>query len=280
MWDNIDKLPDVHEEKPSIPISINSVGITGYRVKATICNRECREYHLSLEIYVDLPQTKRGVHISRFIEAVEETISKNHRDIWSLLREIALKSLEKHVYANKVEVYGSTELIIESNNVVSVKQGVILGRGNDTRHYLSLSFKGVTACPCVQKIYSYVEKTPLSNTPTHLQRTILKIEVETRGDSVLDPIEVYMVSRKAFSGVLRDKLKRYEEYLQVKEIVGNPRFVEDVVRYAAKALYDVFSDKLPRDTRLVIEARSEESIHVYDTYARLETTIEELENVL
>ena len=79
---------------------------------------------------------------------------------------------------------------------------------------------------------------------------------------------------------MKDRLKRYDEYLLVKEVTSNPRFVEDVVRYAAKLFYEEYGEALDPDTRVVFEAISEESIHPFNTYAYLETSLRELRRVI
>lgn len=278
------ELPDVHDEKPSVQFHIDGVGITNYKIRVVLCNNECIERNVKLDIYVDLPEMLRGVHLSRFIDVIEEVIGSNrkHRSLWSLLKDIAWKTLDKHKYSSIVSVYGSTEIVIDSN-IVDVKQGVILKKqsnSHDISHYVYVSFKGVTACPCVQKVYSFLEKIPLSYTPTHMQRTKLVVELVIPGEAIIDPLDIYRVVGKALSGYLRSKLKRYDEYLYVKEVISKARFVEDVVRYAVKELYSFFADKLPGKTKVFIEARSEESIHVFDTIAFISISMDRISNIL
>lgn len=275
-----DYLPDVHEEEPVVKLPLTSVGVKGYNVRVNICGKQCETRELVLEIYVDLPHNKRGVHMSRFIDVVKELSKANYASISSFLRRIAYAVLEKHEYSSHVSVQAGTSLIVENGNVVNAKCGVFLDKYGYTREFVEASFKGVTACPCVQKVYSYVENTVLENTPTHLQRTLLRIHVNSDSELGIDPIELYRVGKEAFSGLLTDLLKRYDEYVHVKRIVGNPKFVEDVVRQAVFLVYREFRNKLSRNAKIVVEAISEESIHVYDTYAYVETSIDELEEIL
>jgi len=61
----------------------------------------------------------------------------------------------------------------------------------------------------------------------------------------------------AFSAETTAMMKRQDEAMKVVESQSNPRFVEDVVRDAAKKFPAAF----------YIEARSEESIHMHDAVA-------------
>jgi GTP cyclohydrolase I len=274
-------LPDIHSEEPEVPLTISHAGIKNYHFKIILCSEDgCRDQLVELSIGVRLPGTNRGVHMSRFIEAVEEVSRKKYYSLYELLYELGQRSLEKHEYTDRVHVSIRTSFLVENNDIVEVEVGGDIGRKGVEHEYLSITFRGVTACPCLQRVYSYIEKTPVENTPTHLQRAILRIRIERRGEIGIDPLEIYRVCRKAFSGLLASKLKRYDEYTHVKNIISNPMFTEDVVRKAAFLLYKEFAEKLDGDTGLVVEAISEESIHVFNTYAVLEASIKDLGVIL
>jgi len=273
-------LPDVHSEKPGIQLHLDHVGIKNYRVKLIVCNTVCESMHLSVDMYVDLPATLRGVHMSRFIEAINEAKQEAYRNTRDFLWRVVDEVLKRHEYALKAEVCIKYEQMTESNDVIKVKRCMSETRDGDVEELLKVSMWGITACPCVQKIYSYLENCPIEKSPTHLQRTLLKISIKQKGGISIDPIDVYRVCKLAFSNTLTDRLKRAEEYIHVKKTIANPRFVEDVARYAVKHVIEAFSNNLHNDSLLTVEVNSYESIHSYDTYAYIEADIGSLKRLL
>jgi len=275
-----ESLPDVHSEKPAVELYLTRVGIKNYRVKVTICSGDCEAVALTMSMHVDLPGNLRGVHVSRFIEVVEALAKQAHNSIPEFLRRVVDAVLDKHEYATRAEIHASFEHVLEGGEVVSAEYVVVKARAELVEEVLRVSFTGVTACPCVQRVYSYVEKCPLESTPTHLQRSVLTITVKSSNPIQIDPLEVYRVCRRAFSNTLASKLKRLEEYAHIKQTIGNPRFVEDVARIAVKLFVEAFSSVLRDSDKLAVEVDSFESIHVFDTHASVENTIAEFKREL
>jgi GTP cyclohydrolase-4 len=268
-------LPDIHEEEPGIPVSIDWVGIKGYKANIRICRRDdCEDYLLTIDAKVSLPSRMRGAHMSRFIDALEETIWSDYPCIMDFLRRLAARILVHHDYAGKARVKASTTILYRdvyasaSFTVEADRNGVVWER-------LKTSFYGNTLCPCLQQVYSYLEKTELQHTPSHMQRTRLTVTIRDRRVNI-DPRELIDVLIPAFSSMPKAKLKRMDEYRLLKEALKKPRFVEDVVRYAAILFKENFTGKLSPEAQVIFKAISEESIHPYNTEAIIQSKISDL----
>ncbi len=271
-------LPDIHEEKPEIPLHIDWVGIKGYMTNLHVCNNTCIDYLLSIDAKVDLPRDKRGVHMSRFIDAIQELETRSYTCIMDFLRDLAKKLLQLHGYARRARAKATTTILYRDVYIMA-SFAVDYGRTGILREYLKVSFYGNTLCPCLQQVYSYLEKTDPRHAPSHMQRTRLTITLTGRKID-LDPREIVDALQDSFSSMPRARLKRTDEYQLLKQALQNPRFVEDVVRTAAKLLHQAFHDQLGKDTMIAIKAVSEESIHPYNTVAIIQAKLSDLDKIL
>ncbi len=68
---------DVQNEKPENEIELEKVGVEGLK-KYVVVKRPDKLYHVIVAInsYITLPSNLRGVHMSRFVESVEEIPKK------------------------------------------------------------------------------------------------------------------------------------------------------------------------------------------------------------
>jgi GTP cyclohydrolase-4 len=89
---------------------------------------------------------------------------------------------------------------------------------------------------------------------------------------IRDIIELIHVRTNQVYGIL----KRPDELEVVFKAHQNPAFVEDIVRDIAETAYKFFKDKVPSDTKLVVRATSEESIHQHNAVAEVEMTLGEI----
>ncbi len=267
-------LPDIHVEKPEIQLSIDWAGIKGYMAHVRICSLDCRDHLLVIDARVNLPNNLRGVHMSRFIDAIRGEASREHDSIRGFLISLADKLLILHNYAERVYVKAKTTLL-HRELYVETTRTLITGGDGFRRETLKISFHGITLCPCLQNVYSYLEKTPLEKSPSHMQRA--RITVRLTGPEIpVDPGGLVDAVAPAFSALPRGRLKRLEEYMLVKEALHNPRFVEDAARYAAALIAETYNDKLPPETLVYVKIVSHESIHPYDTVAIIQSRLREI----
>jgi len=283
-------LGDIKDVEPKVKLKIDRVGVRGIRTRFPIKSPwGTLIYEAVVDAYVELPRDKRGVHMSRNIEAFAEVIYearlKEHpTTVEGLLAEVAEKLLKKHDYTQKVEVIAKTAYFFDvgpgvgMSEPVDVVIRVVKSREGPELRELSISMLGLTVCPCAQMTFSAREGTELHKSPSHTQRARLTTTI-TLYDTDKTPMinELAGLLRNAFSAPVVGLLKRDDEYKIVKEGFRRPRFIEDVVRHALDAISRYLVEKdFPPSTRIKVEVESYESIHPYNAYACREATLSEL----
>jgi GTP cyclohydrolase FolE2 len=276
--DKYSGLPDIHAEKPSIRLGIDWVGIKGYKVNLRIRDWGDQDYLLTIDAKADLPDNLRGIHMSRFIDAIRETRDKPYNTLQDFLWVLSSRLLELHDYSKTVYVKASTTMLYR-DIYVEIIWGLKCGRNNMSSEYLKISFYGITLCPCLQKVYSYIEGTELRHSPSHMQRARITVKISDSRINI-DPRRLVDVLIPAFSAIPRGRLKRIEEYELMRKALDNPRFVEDAVRYAVKQLINEFGKELSNNAYLYVKIVSLESIHPYDTVAIIQGRLGVLKNQL
>lgn len=281
-------IKEVQEREPEIALKIDKVGVKGVKKKISTRTPEGSFfYDVTLDAYVDLPKDKRGSHMSRdieaFMEAIEEAKKKETSSLEKVLLDICEKLIQKHSYATRVELIAKTSHQYEENftgtstsEEAEVEITVSMNRHDTNEKSVKVTVPGMTVCPCAQETYQMEQDTHLPHTPSHTQRVRLSIEATAkerlvRLDWLID------AARKAFSAPTVSLLKREDEYELIRHAYENPRFIEDLIRYALHNCYHKLLDEsYPGDTILKVEAESLESIHSHNAYASRKTTLNEL----
>ena len=279
---------EVQEEEPEVALRINRVGIKGVRRKITIYTPEGRlQFDVVIDAYVDLPVSKRGIHMSRNIEAFIEAIEQAQKEKLSMLEEVLLSAcrrlLQKHPYATRAEMIARTTYYYDENftgtrapQAADIVVTTMLDRNGMDRRSVSASILGITVCPSAQAIYHKMEKTRLPHTPSHSQRARLTVRVTTEGRFVRLE-QLIDAARRAFSAPTVSLLKKSQEHLLIRHAFKRPRFIEDLVRYALHNVYHMLlSHKYPKNTVLHVEAESYESVHPHNAYACRTAALQEL----
>ena len=281
---------DVQNEKPRLSLSINKIGVKGVHRRISLCtSTETLSYDVELNAFIDLPKNQRGAHMSRIIEAIHETTNKGRKKfktLEELLEAMCRVLLSKNPYASKAEIEAKTLRYFEIEylnfikkkipEAVNITLTVSIQRGRETNWSIGISLEGLTVCPCVQAVYSALEKANPENGLSHTQRTKVTIEVKTNGTPT--PIE-WLVDAvvNAFSAPTLSLLKRRQEYELIKAAFKNPRFIEDVIR---QVLFQVASklneEKFPLNTEIFIKGESYESVHPFNAYASTKATLSQV----
>jgi GTP cyclohydrolase-4 len=285
-------LPDVQSGPSQSNFKLTRVGVTDVK-KLVHIKRPGRDSAISLvvkmDLFVDLPASQKGSHMSRNLELISEIIDTNIKqpvsDLESFCAKTAKLLLEKHEYATFSEVKAEADYFLE-RVYPSGKKGlepyklVAEARAKKTgevKKLIGVKAIGMTACPCametVKKIGKYGEKII---TPTHNQRNITTLMIEVPGDDrSVDANDLIEIVEKAFSSPTYSILKRQDEAQLVIDAHKNPKFVEDVVRDILSTLLKKYK-KLPDDVMVVVRSESEESIHKHNAFAERVTTLGEL----
>ncbi len=287
---------------PAVPrLALGKVGITGVR-KPLVIQRPDRAHTLaaSIEVYVDLPESRKGSDLSRnaqiLAEAIDSTVVRPSSSLEASCVGIARELLARHDYANEAEVSAEAEYFRSrgvASDRVSLEDYRLFGKawasrtpgGIGIRKAIGAEGVGMTACPCAMETCrsalsqefpelgsSRFDALPMitHNQRNHTRLTLTLPEpIEVEADRLLDAIE------EAQSSPTYAILKRGDEGAVVLAAHRKPRFVEDVLREVLRLTSERFPE-LPDDVEVLAETRSEESIHKYDVRAEHHVLLGEL----
>jgi GTP cyclohydrolase FolE2 len=290
----LDTSIDVPKEKPSFPLPLDQVGISGKTVWVCFNNEQWSRLPFTAEILINLPGDVRGIHMSR----IEQAISDLHNDKFDDLRDYVLQ-LGNKVMKGQSATTGSIALqgqmpllqrtpVSEKLSIDTVEISVQAEFHDNNNPASPMVMMGaalchLTACPCTlaynESLFNHHDATcPLA---THSQRTKTALTIESNSTTV--PTLTFDELIDCLSGALhvsRDLLKRPDEAELILKAHRQPQFVEDVVRETAREVGRRFGDRLPPSTRVCIKSLSLESIHIHDVTCRLNTSLEEILNLL
>jgi len=267
MDDNANSNVETQEYPPKVSQRLNRVGVTNLRtlVKTVFDSHEYK-FVPRFEITIDLPAEKKGVHMSRLVESIAETVEEEAMEdqpSFEVLEKKILERLkEKHPY-ERGEVSLWTELVVESETPatkrptmeahdVSVKTISEAGRLTKT---VRVKVIGNTVCPH-----------SLENTgKPHIQRAVGELEVETGLENETPLQEMIRAVEESFSCPVYTLVKTDDENAMVRRMYDNPRFVEDV----ARAILDNAKRRFKECSGCKIRAKvtAQESIHRHDVVA-------------
>ncbi|MBN1678250.1 MAG: GTP cyclohydrolase I FolE2 [Candidatus Thermoplasmatota archaeon] len=276
---------------------LTRVGVTGV-VKPVLVHRDGKDNHLTarMDIFVDLPSTQRGSHMSRNIEVVTEMIEDSIRTKVSSLEDLAARIcrelLDRHDYASFAEVRMSADYFLErrpDGGKTSLEQFKLMAkatamRGNGLMKQIGVEVTGMTACPCAQET---VRELMYSETPelerldgkltvaSHNQRNRTTLMVEVPEEVKIEADDLIEIVEGSLSSPSYGILKRGDEAEVVLAAHRNPKFVEDVVRDILGKLLEKYSD-LEDSVHVEVRSESEESIHKHNAFAERVTTLGEL----
>ena len=285
-------LPDVQSGPSSSNFKITRVGVTGVKKLVHIKRPDkntASSLVVKMDLFVDLPASQKGSHMSRNLELVSDIIDVNHQkpvsDLESFCATIAKLLLKKHEYATFSEVKAEADYFLE-RTYPSGKKGLepykllAEARANsdgEIKKLIGVKVIGMTACPCamevIRKLDGYGEK---DVPPTHNQRNITTLMIEVPGDDrSVDANDLIDIAEQSLSTPTYGILKRREEGQLVFDAHKNPKFVEDVVRDILNAILKKYKE-LHDDVLVVVRSESEESIHKHNAFAERVTTLGEL----
>ncbi len=285
-------LPDVQSRLSPSKFKITRVGVTGVK-KLVYIKRPNKESVLplvvTLDLFVDLPASQKGSHMSRNLELVSDIIDLNLKkpvsDLESFCEKTAKQLLEKHDYATFSEVKAEADYFLDitypsgrkgSEPYKLVAEARARSNG-DIKKLIGVKVIGMTACPCamelVRKLDSKNKSVPV---PTHNQRNIGTLMIEVPRDvKTVDADNLINIVENSFSSSTYSILKRKEEGELVLNAHKKPKFVEDVVRDMLSAVLKKY-EKLSNDVVVIARSESEESIHKHNAFAERVTSLGEL----
>lgn len=281
-------LPDVHNHRVRNGYHLTRVGVTNVR-KPIEVGRPHGRVHLdaTIDVFIDLPGEQRGAHLSRNLEVIGATIeeaiaAENIPSLEAFCDRLCHRLLDVHEYGNRAEVRLSAPFYLTkehmgltSQELYHIRAGGVLVRGGAVERRIGVEVQGMTACPCALESVRTILGSTAELVPTHNQRCVVRIDLETTGETEARAEKLVEVAEAALSTSTHEVLKRRSEAELVIAAHRQPRFVEDVTREVLIALARDFPD-LPDDARADVEVESFESIHKHNAYAQRSATLGEL----
>lgn len=246
----------------------------------------------SIDVFVDLPSTQRGSHLSRNLEVIEEVMESSAcapvSGLEVLASDMCRGLLDRHQYATNAEVNVQADYFLDRKNP----------SGRTTREYFRLTAKahgsrgkslkkmigataiGMTACPCAMETVREQAQgniTIQGGLPTisHNQRNVSTLMIEVPEKYDVEANDLIDILEASFSSPTYEILKRSDEAAVVINAHSNPKFVEDVVRDILTKVLELYG-ALPDEVLVTARSESEESIHKHNAFAERVTTLGEL----
>ncbi len=300
--------PDTQDNIPNIPVHLTRVGVTGVK-KLLKIEREAKRPIVLLptfDAFVDLPSTKRGIHMSRNPEAIsavlEEAVKGTTLEIESLCAEIVTCLLKKHKYAKRAEVSMKSDFMImkkspvthrktqEMTNIMADAIGYRDGDRVVIRKMIGAEVVGMTVCPCAKEATQELAKHELLkflddettqkvmetvSFASHNQRGRGMIMIEVPEQHLIRGEDLIRIIEDSMSAPVCELLKRTDESAVVIKAHENPMFVEDCVRNMVQKIITEYS-YLPDDTLVTVRQVNEESIHRHNAFAEKVATLGDL----
>ncbi|MHA1782310.1 MAG: GTP cyclohydrolase MptA [Promethearchaeota archaeon] len=309
---------DLQDSSSIINIPIDKVGIVGVEKKVDIMQENKRySFYPKISALISLSEKQRGIHMSRTAETIEEVINevifKPTPCVEVVGDRIAKKLLEKHPYTNKVHVKLEGKIIIQSREsnqrpiqksykIVSI---VDMERKNDQNieftYYIGATALGITACPCALELSKEYAEEVIKNRrdinisedtiqkllnilpfSSHNQRSegSILVQIKDLNHHRIDVLDIIDIIEESMSARMQSVLKRPEEAKLVRMAHLKPLFSEDVVREMAKNFILRDFPNLEDDFKVTFKIESYESIHPYNVYSELTTTIGKLRQAI
>jgi GTP cyclohydrolase-4 len=269
---------ETQDQKPEIQLSLDEVGITDFRTQISITRgTKVYQYTANITVVINLPQSKKGVHMSRIIESIAEILSTKTGSFYSL-EEMSIQVVKE---LNSRHPFETGSIVIEFEfftprmTPVSKRKSMenyrgrlctIWNKGN-VKHELSLGTFGSTACPHALK-KSKGER-------THIQRAYAEVTIIGSTSDIPDMEDISIILDSSFSAPSFSLLKSEDEQWVVDRMYDNPLFAEDVTRNVLKNMANAFSNQ---NLDITAKTTSFESIHKHNVISKGRTSTRKNKN--
>lgn len=253
-------MEDVQNRAPEVALDIDRVGVRGLRLPLRVRDRAggTQSTVASADLGVELDSARKGTHMSRLVEALEDW--DEGLDLQSVRRLLA--SVRRRLDARRAWVRFAFPYFVRKSAPARGDAAplaydcAVTSELDDSGQtfLLDLAVPVMTVCPCSKAI---------SREGAHSQRALVRIRARISGFVWLE--ELIELAEAAGSSAVYTLLKREDEKFVTEQAFARPAFVEDVVRATASAL-----EQHPRVTGFTVEVESMESIHNHNAFARIE----------
>ncbi|MFQ6010776.1 MAG: GTP cyclohydrolase I FolE2 [Nitrososphaerales archaeon] len=259
------------DRTPTVQQSIDKVGIEGLTTSIRITrDGEQFTYLATIDISVDLNEYKKGIHMSRLVESINETITQKagrpKASLETLGAEVLMELTRRHPF-KRAEIIISTTLVLKRHTPVSKKPtyepydviAKVIWSEKKLRKYLETSVVGNTLCP---------HSLEVTRGKAHIQRCELRLGLDVKIDEDLLFEKLIDICELSFSSPTYTVLKTVDEAHLVEQMFANPMFVEDVARQCLNHTL-----KLGIEGKVSINAKSFESIHKHNAVAEIQRVL-------
>ena len=251
------KLKDLQISYDDRNESIQKVGVKNLKYPIEIKSNNGKVYHTigTFSISVNLSSKIRGIHMSRFIEVLNDNILLiSYEKVLDIIQQIGNVLNSNNVFfkvkfpyfIKKTAPISKKKSYLEYN--VSYSSKLV---NNKITCNLQVKIPVMTSCPCSKIISKY---------GAHNQRSIVTICIEIKKNMSIDEI-IYLVEKSASSEIYALIKKPDEKYI-TESSYRNSKFVEDIVR-------DI-SLSMKKELKIIsykILSENIESIHNHNVFA-------------
>jgi GTP cyclohydrolase I len=251
-------MPDVQSNVDVRRVAINKVGVKEIRYPISIRRKdgELLDTVSDINMYVSLPADRKGTHMSRFLEMLNDYQDGIEPErLGELCRALRtrLDADVAHVEMDFTYFIPKAAPVTGGIGLMDYKVRFICEAGDKDHFTMSVAAKATSLCPCSKEI---------SRFGAHNQRCLITADVRFDGMLWIEELADYLES--AASCRVYPVLKRPDEKHVTEEAFENPRFVEDIVRDLA-----VMLNKEDRINWYHIRSENFESIHSHNAYAEI-----------
>ena len=253
-------MPDVQGSQDDRMVAIDRVGVKEVVYPMRLATRDGGEQTTvaTISMYVALPQEKKGTHMSRFLEVLNEHQCSpfSPEDIPRITQAIKerLNAQEAHFEATFTYFIEKPAPVTGQKGLMNYEVTLACTASTDEDFVMTVAAPATSLCPCSKEISEY---------GAHNQRCRIEAAVRTEGFMWIEDLVEQLES--AASHPVYAVLKRPDEKYVTEKAFENPKFVEDIIRDLAITLN--------RDDRVVqysISSENFESIHSHNAYAEIE----------
>jgi GTP cyclohydrolase-4 len=262
-------LVNTQDEKPAYAVMLSEVGISNLKTLITINRKKGQTFRFitNVDITVNLPAERKGVHMSRLVESSSEIFVKatDGNESVEMLNEKVFGLLkEKHPFLT-ASIVLKFEFAWFLRTPVTDKQTIEVypiefrsdyREDGSVIHRVTVKAFGNTACPHALSV--------ADGKRTHVQRAISELTVVAKATDLPNFEDLIDVIENSFSSPTFSVLKTQDEAWVVNTMFENPKFCEDV----ARNLLVNAEEKFKGNINFHAFVRSEESIHKHDVIAK------------
>ncbi|GAA2745341.1 GTP cyclohydrolase FolE2 [Terrabacter aerolatus] len=253
-------LPDIQDQVDERGISLDNVGIDGVRMPSTFSDGVTTQAGVaSFEVVVQLPEDRRGTHMSRMVELVHEHLEViDPRELPTVLKQAASR-LDVGVATIGIGLPFATRVLSpvsgrEAWQPSDLRLRATL-RGDVFELVTSVTSEVTSLCPCSKAISDY---------GAHNQRSVVTVDVHGHDDCPYPVSVARLVELIRLTGScpVFPIVKRPDERSITMTAFEHAAFVEDMAR-------DLSGLLRKQRVRHSVRVRNLESIHSHDAIASL-----------